>query len=118
MYYLEMVIGQFTSQGTVKIWSICPSFLGVGYGQAFATICIITYYSSLLALTLYYLFVSFQSELPWSYCRDEWLNCVDSSPRSSNDTILSNISSTAFAVVNETTTNTTKLQSSSELYFL
>ncbi|XP_023161901.2 sodium-dependent nutrient amino acid transporter 1 isoform X1 [Drosophila hydei] len=117
MYYLEMIIGQFTSQGTVKIWSICPSFLGVGYGQAFATICIVTYYSSLLALTLYYLFVSFQSELPWSYCRDEWANCVNSIPTEYVETALANTTS-ALAREANSLTNDTKLRSSSELYFL
>ncbi|KAH8396322.1 hypothetical protein KR222_008501, partial [Zaprionus bogoriensis] len=118
MYYLEMIIGQFTSQGTVKIWSICPSFLGVGYGQAFATICIITYYSSLLALTLYYLFVSFQAELPWSYCRDDWLNCVDSSAMSAGSVASDSATNISTALATLNATNTTKLQSSSELYFL
>ncbi|XP_034489677.1 sodium-dependent nutrient amino acid transporter 1 [Drosophila innubila] len=115
MYYLEMIIGQFTSQGTVKIWSICPSFVGVGYGQAFGCICIISYYSSLLALTLYYLFVSFQAELPWSFCRDDWLNCVNSSPEQNARSLLSNVSS---LITSDNSANTTKLQSSSELYFL
>ncbi|XP_017029143.1 sodium-dependent nutrient amino acid transporter 1 [Drosophila kikkawai] len=115
MYYLEMIIGQFTSQGTVKIWSVVPGFVGVGYGQAFGTICIISYYSSLLALTLYYLFVSFQSELPWSYCRDEWANCVDSRPAE----YVENLLSTGISAANATlASNTTKLQSSSEIYFL
>ncbi|KAL7743728.1 hypothetical protein ACLKA6_016789 [Drosophila palustris] len=119
MYYLEMVIGQFTSQGTVKIWSVCPSFLGVGYGQAFATLCIITYYSSLLALTLYYLFVSFQAELPWSFCQDDWLNCVNSSPDQNARSVLSNVSSLMTADnATSFSANSTKLQSSSELYFL
>ncbi|XP_041452157.1 sodium-dependent nutrient amino acid transporter 1 [Drosophila obscura] len=114
MYYLEMIIGQFTSQGTVKIWSVVPGFVGVGYGQAFATICIITYYSSLLALTLYYLFVSFQSVLPWSYCWEDWINCVDSRPQEDIDSLLlGSSSSNATALV-----DTGKLQSSSELYFL
>lgn len=113
-----MIIGQFTSQGTVKIWSVVPGFVGVGYGQAFGTICIISYYSSLLALTLYYLSVSFQSELPWSYCRDEWTNCVDSRPAEYVENLLS---TSGISAANATlTTNTTeeKLQSSSELYFL
>lgn len=122
MYYLEMIMGQFTSQGTVKIWSVVPGFVGVGYGQAFGTICIISYYSSLLALTLYYLFVSFQSELPWSYCRDEWTNCVNSRPQEYVDNLLTGVS-----LANESARNlsgivandeTEKLQSSSELYFL
>ncbi|XP_016946105.2 sodium-dependent nutrient amino acid transporter 1 [Drosophila suzukii] len=120
MYYLEMIMGQFTSQGTVKIWSVVPSFVGVGYGQAFGTICIISYYSSLLALTLYYLFVSFQSELPWSYCRDEWTNCVNSRPQEYVENLLTGVSLANESARNLSTfaTNTTQLQSSSELYFL
>ncbi|XP_016983406.1 sodium-dependent nutrient amino acid transporter 1 [Drosophila rhopaloa] len=123
MYYLEMIIGQFTSQGTVKIWSVVPGFVGVGYGQAFGTICIISYYSSLLALTLYYLFVSFQSELPWSYCRDEWTNCVNSRPQEYTENLLTgmslaNESARNFSSLTPLATNDTKLQSSSELYFL
>ncbi|XP_037954738.1 sodium-dependent nutrient amino acid transporter 1 [Teleopsis dalmanni] len=103
MYYLEMILGQFTSKGSVKIWSMCPMFLGVGYGQAFATICIITYYSSLIALTLYYMVMSCQTDLPWAYCREEWgEGCVDSKPNS--DQIKPNSS--------------VSLRSSSELYFL
>ncbi|XP_054729587.1 sodium-dependent nutrient amino acid transporter 1-like [Anastrepha obliqua] len=106
MYYLEMILGQFTSRGSVKIWSVCPSFLGVGYGQALATICIITYYSSLLALTLYYLVVSCQSVLPWTQCRPEWgSNCVDSYAGESVDDV-------------EASNSSVQLQSSSELYFL
>nr|B4JMC1.2 RecName: Full=Sodium-dependent nutrient amino acid transporter 1 [Drosophila grimshawi] len=114
MYYLEMIMGQFTSQGTVKIWSICPSFLGVGYGQAFGTICIISYYSSLLALTLYYLAVSFQADLPWSTCRDTWINCVNSRPAEYIETMMTNGSS----ALTRATDTPAKLQSSSELYFL
>ncbi|XP_058975221.1 sodium-dependent nutrient amino acid transporter 1 [Musca domestica] len=102
MYYLEMIMGQFTSKGSVKIWSICPSFLGVGYGQAFGTICIITYYSSLIALTLYYMVVSCQAVLPWTYCREGWQDCVDSMPKE-DSLVASNASH--------------KLTSSSELYF-
>ena len=41
-----------------------------------------SYYCSLMALTLFYLVASFQSELPWSKCRAEWgANCLDSSHR-------------------------------------
>ncbi|XP_055912057.1 sodium-dependent nutrient amino acid transporter 1-like [Eupeodes corollae] len=102
MYYLEMILGQFTSRSSVKVWSVCPAFVGVGIGQAYATIAIITYYSSLLSLTLYYFVVSFQAVLPWTYCRDEWgPQCVPSNGSSNN-----------FSDVTE------QLQTSSEMYFL
>lgn len=48
-------------------------------GQFFGTVYVITYYTSLIALTIYYFFASFSSELPWSRCLQSWgTNCVDS----------------------------------------
>lgn len=40
MYYLEMFLGQFTSQSSVKIWEINPAFRGVGAGQIVGSICV------------------------------------------------------------------------------
>lgn len=81
MYYLEMILGQFSSKSSIAVWCISPLFKGVGVGQMYGTISIITYYSSLLALTLYYLGVSFQAVLPWAYCKPEYgAGCVDSAP--------------------------------------
>lgn len=87
MYYLEMILGQFTSRSGVKIWSLNPLFKGVGIGQLLATICVITYYCSMIALSLHYMFASFSSDLPWNTCRPEWENCVDSKPLQSNITV-------------------------------
>ncbi|XP_055844970.1 sodium-dependent nutrient amino acid transporter 1-like [Episyrphus balteatus] len=102
MYYLEMILGQFTSKSSINIWAVCPAFVGVGIGQAYSTLLIITYYSSLLALNLYYFGVSFQSVLPWTYCRDEWgAICVPSN-----------------GTGNRSTHDEKHLQTSSELYFL
>lgn len=135
MYYLEMFMGQFTSSSAIKIWSISPgfrgniyysldvlnhqifwilddyltaiTFLGTGAGQVIASISVITYYCSLIALTMHYFFASFSSILPWSQCLPEWgADCVDSM-QSINNTTLSNINGI----------DTTKA-SSSELYFL
>lgn len=101
MYYLEMILGQFTSRSSVKTWSLNPLFKGVGMGQMVALISVITYYCSMIALTLHYLFASFSKELPWSKCLPEWENCVDSQPRE-----------------NTSVSAREGLRSSSELYFL
>ncbi|XP_043478616.1 sodium-dependent nutrient amino acid transporter 1-like isoform X2 [Leptopilina heterotoma] len=62
-----------------------PAMKGLGYGQIFVAFCIVSYYCSLMALTVYYLIASFQSILPWSYCRDEWGgHCVDASSNITN----------------------------------
>lgn len=102
MYYLEMVIGQFSNYGSIKMWRLCPAFRGVGVGQMFASLMVLCYYCSLLTLTTFYFVMSFSAELPWSRCRPEWGDiCFDSVKGSSN-----------------TTVNVTGKRSSSELYFL
>lgn len=59
-------------------------FLGVGIGQLVGTVSVISYYCSLIALTLHYLFSSMQKNLPWGTCKPEWENCVDSKPSNSS----------------------------------
>ncbi|KAK4305035.1 hypothetical protein Pmani_023058 [Petrolisthes manimaculis] len=105
LYYMELIMGQFCSAGSVRVWGIVPAFRGVGYGQAFATWCVVTYYVSLMALTVYYFFASFSSVLPWSMCGD-WssITCVDST---TNRTVLEE----ALGV------NATSLTSAAEEYF-
>uniref|UniRef100_A0A8D8DHG8 Transporter n=1 Tax=Culex pipiens TaxID=7175 RepID=A0A8D8DHG8_CULPI len=80
LYYLEMILGQFTSRSSVKIWEISPLFRGIGVGQLVGTTSVVTYYVSLIAITLSYMFASFASELPWAKCEGSWgEHCVDSS---------------------------------------
>ncbi|XP_015590929.1 sodium-dependent nutrient amino acid transporter 1 isoform X2 [Cephus cinctus] len=84
MYYLECSLGQFSSKSCVKVWALSPAMKGIGYGQLIAAFCVVTYYCVLMALTLFYLAMSFQRELPWSYCRDEWAGfCFDAKSNTS-----------------------------------
>uniref|UniRef100_A0A1I8QAK1 Transporter n=1 Tax=Stomoxys calcitrans TaxID=35570 RepID=A0A1I8QAK1_STOCA len=79
VYYLEMILGQFSSRGSLKVYDYAPIMRGVGFGQYIAIFFVAGYYSSLMALTLRYLIDSFYSTLPWSYCREEWGDmCIDS----------------------------------------
>ena len=43
-------------------------FSGVGYGQAIATASVVSYYTVLIALAVFYLVASCQSTLPWTVC--------------------------------------------------
>ena len=87
-------MGQFSSKSSVKVWDIAPIFrgkkfcnisslfinctsiditfgsLGVGYGQAIATASVVSYYTCLIALAVYYLVASCQAVLPWTVCDD------------------------------------------------
>jgi SNF family Na+-dependent transporter len=82
VYYLEMILGQFTSKGSVLAMQAIPALKGVGVAQQIGTTCVVTYYCSLIALTLSYMFKSFRASLPWSYCWDKWddgvTNCIPS----------------------------------------
>ncbi|KAL7022830.1 hypothetical protein ACKWTF_012398 [Chironomus riparius] len=99
---MEMVFGQFSSRGSVKVFDCVPAMRGVGVGQIVSVAIVATYYSSLMALTLSYFANSFRQILPWGSCKDEWnVTCIPSGYREDS---------------NMTWTNSTK--SSAELYFL
>ena len=72
---------------------VAPS--GVGYSQMIATWSVGSYYGSVMALTLFYLVMSFNKVLPWSVCDDAWAdeNCVDAS--STNVTYTNNSQSSS-----------------------
>lgn len=122
-----MILGQFSNKSAIKIWDLCPAFrgnnyyiikkfinklfktkffvfLGVGVAQLLILIALASYYCSLMALTLFYLIMSFQQELPWSKCKPEWGDsCLDSA--ASSDKNLTSIK------------GSNNWTSSSELYF-
>lgn len=81
------------------------SLAGVGYGQAIATWAVVTYYVSLMALTVFYFFASFSTVLPWSVCGPlASETCVD---KTKNTTVLAETLGL----------NVTQLTSSAEDYF-
>ncbi|XP_046428317.1 sodium-dependent nutrient amino acid transporter 1-like [Neodiprion fabricii] len=117
-YYLEMIIGQFCSSSHIKVWRISPGFKGVGWAQMCSLAILASYYCSLMALNLFYLFASFASELPWARCREEWgENCVDSGI-GLNRILRSETNSTANSSSFGKTLRSVDQQSSAELYFL
>ncbi|XP_017154046.1 sodium-dependent nutrient amino acid transporter 1 isoform X1 [Drosophila miranda] len=85
IYYLEMVIGQFSSRGSVKVFDLCPAMKGVGIGQALQVFMLSTYYAALVAIIGRYFYESFRNPLPWATCHEEWgSNCIDSAPDARN----------------------------------
>lgn len=105
IYYLEMIIGQFSGKSFIKLWCISPALKGIGWAQLSSMTALATYYCALMAITLRYLLASFAWELPWSYCWEEWgSNCIPSGHGHKNATIL-----------NKSNANAT--YSSAQLYF-
>ena len=99
LYFLELLLGQFSSLGSVKLWNISPIARGVGYAQAISSYAIATYYTFLMAISVFYFFASFQETLPWALCP----NATEATCYGANDNI--------------TVINATGMKSSSSFYF-
>ncbi|XP_008318391.1 sodium- and chloride-dependent neutral and basic amino acid transporter B(0+) [Cynoglossus semilaevis] len=81
LFFLESSIGQFCSQGPINIWRAVPILQGVGAAMVMVTLIVSIYYNVILSYSLYYMFASFQSPLPWFDCGD-WAdaNCSNTIP--------------------------------------
>lgn len=64
--FLEMIVSQFSLKGTIKSYDCAPAMREVGVGQVVAFVA--TYYSSIMGLTMKFLYDLFSSVLPWSVC--------------------------------------------------
>jgi solute carrier family 6 amino acid transporter-like protein 5/7/9/14 len=95
-FFLEMVVGQFSSRGATKVYDCCPAMRGVGTGQVLSLMFVVTYYSAIIGLILKYLVSSFTFELPWATCRPEWgANCISSASPGMKNVNISGYSSSA-----------------------
>lgn len=73
VFFLEVALGQYTSQGSVTAWQkICPLLQGIGVASVVIEAYLNVYYIVILAWALFYLFSSFTSELPWMSCAHSW----------------------------------------------
>ncbi|XP_066437972.1 sodium- and chloride-dependent neutral and basic amino acid transporter B(0+)-like [Eleutherodactylus coqui] len=68
LFFLECSIGQFASLGPIEVWRIVPLFQGVGITMVLISALVSIYYNVIVAYSLYYLFASFNSYLPWAEC--------------------------------------------------
>ncbi|XP_071963969.1 sodium- and chloride-dependent taurine transporter-like isoform X2 [Antedon mediterranea] len=72
LVFLEIGIGQYTSQAGISCWTICPIFKGIGVANMVVVQFVNYYYNVIIAWALFYMFNSFSSVLPWSNCNNEW----------------------------------------------
>ncbi|XP_076359543.1 sodium- and chloride-dependent glycine transporter 1-like [Tachypleus tridentatus] len=79
LFILENCFGQFASLGPVSIWKISPMFKGVGYAMVLVSGIVCIYYNVIIAWTLYYLYKSVGTVVPWATCGNWWntIRCVD-----------------------------------------
>ncbi|XP_030296598.1 sodium- and chloride-dependent betaine transporter-like isoform X2 [Sparus aurata] len=73
LFVLETALGQYTSEGGVTAWrKICPMFEGLGMASQVLVMYLNIYYIVILAWTIFYLFSSIKSPLPWTTCENWW----------------------------------------------
>lgn len=72
-FFLEISIGQYAGMGPVTVYSnMAPLFKGLGFANFLASCFVGLYYNMIIAWTIYYMFASFTSHLPWSDCGNEF----------------------------------------------
>jgi len=72
VFLFEMGAGQFSSEGPIGVWKICPLFEGIGYAMCCLSLYIGTYYNIILSWAFFYIFSSFTTKLPWASCGNWW----------------------------------------------
>lgn len=79
LFYLEVNLGQFTSQGAVQCWRMAPIFKGLGISMSIMSFFLTVYYAMLCGYSILYFVLSFRSKLDWAKCNSPWasINCTD-----------------------------------------
>ncbi|XP_072126481.1 sodium- and chloride-dependent neutral and basic amino acid transporter B(0+)-like isoform X3 [Mobula birostris] len=72
VFFLESAFGQFASCGCIAVWKAVPILQGVGITMMIVVTCSNLAYNCIIAYSLFYLFASFQSPLPWVDCFSWW----------------------------------------------
>ncbi|XP_059162587.1 sodium- and chloride-dependent glycine transporter 2-like [Physella acuta] len=72
LFLMEASLGQFTSCGVTTCWKFAPLFKGVGISMVVVSALTGVYYNMIVGWTFRYLFASFNSDLPYLHCDNNW----------------------------------------------
>ncbi|XP_076452847.1 sodium- and chloride-dependent GABA transporter ine-like isoform X2 [Babylonia areolata] len=92
--YMEMAVGQFTRRGPIgALGKLCPFFKGAGLATVVISFLFTTYYVIIITWSFFYMFSTFQSQLPWEGCHHSWtsphcwVNASSTNSTSTNSTV-------------------------------
>ena len=69
VFYMELAVGQRFRKSPLHIWNkLSPSLAGVGLSSVVVAFLVGCYYNMIVAWCFYYLFISFQAEVPYTKC--------------------------------------------------
>ncbi|KAL4230196.1 neurotransmitter:sodium symporter [Mactra antiquata] len=75
LFFFELALGQFSSEGPITLWKVSPLFYGIGWGMVMVSALVCIYYNVIIMYAIYYMFVSFvnlDGEVPWIDCDNPW----------------------------------------------
>ncbi|KAK4879884.1 hypothetical protein RN001_008030 [Aquatica leii] len=72
LFFLETCLGQFSGQGCITMFRICPIFKGAGFAIVIVNMICTAYYNVIIAYPILFLANCFQGILPWSDCHNDW----------------------------------------------
>ncbi|XP_046542266.1 sodium- and chloride-dependent glycine transporter 2-like [Haliotis rubra] len=85
LFFLELAVGQFASEGPITVWKVSPAFHGIGFAMVTISGMVSIYYNVIIMYAIYYMFVSFVSlddTVPWATCDGPWItnSCMATYP--------------------------------------
>ncbi|KAF6021690.1 hypothetical protein EB796_019999 [Bugula neritina] len=72
IFFMEVILGQYSGVGPNKLFELAPLFKGLGIGMITISFFSSLYYNAVIMWSIYYMFSSFQSPLPWVGCDNKW----------------------------------------------
>lgn len=73
LLFMELAVGQYTGRGPIgALGQVCPLFKGAGLASVVVSFLMSTYYSVVIAYSIYYFFTSFKEHSPWTDCNNRW----------------------------------------------
>ncbi|XP_022089079.1 sodium- and chloride-dependent glycine transporter 2-like [Acanthaster planci] len=71
-FFLDVVLGQYSSVGCISVWRAVPLLKGLGFSQTIYSFIVGSYYNVVITYSVFYFFASLTSSLPWTGCGHEW----------------------------------------------
>ncbi|EDW31301.1 GL11035 [Drosophila persimilis] len=73
LMFMELSFGQYAALGPVAVYRrFCPLFRGLGTGMILVSAIVMLYYNLIIAWTIFYMFASLGTTLPWQNCEPAW----------------------------------------------
>ncbi|RNA05089.1 sodium-dependent noradrenaline transporter [Brachionus plicatilis] len=73
LFFMELILGQYHQTGLFTLMEkICPILKGLALTSFVIDLFMAMFYNTVIAWAVYYLMLSFKSELPWKDCDKSW----------------------------------------------